>query len=157
MKALIVYDSYYGNTENVAKAIAARLAEGHTVTTVHASKASLEDLAGVELLVVGSPTRAFRPTTGTLAFVRRIPANGLLNMAVAVFDTRMAVADTNSRLLAFLVKIFGYAAEPLAKRLKAKGGIIAVEPQGFLVKDSEGPLAEGELERAATWIAGALT
>jgi len=50
-----------------------------------------------------------------------------------------------------MVKLFGYAAEPIAKRLGRKGGELAVTPEGFLVEGTEGPLKEGELERAAAW------
>ena len=47
--------------------------------------------------------------------------------------------------------IFGYAAKPIADRLEKKGGQLAVPPEGFYVTDTEGPLVEGELERAAEW------
>ena len=45
----------------------------------------------------------------------------------------------------------GYAAEPIAKGLKRKGGDQRLPPEGFYVADTEGPLKEGELERAAEW------
>jgi hypothetical protein len=51
----------------------------------------------------------------------------------------------------FVVKLFGYAAKPIADRLKKKGGELTIPPEGFLVKGTEGPLKEGELERAADW------
>lgn len=66
-------------------------------------------------------------------------------------DTRISVNDANSRLLTVLVKIFGYAAKPIAKKLIKKGGKLLIPPEGFFVKDSEGPLKAGELERAANW------
>ena len=53
--------------------------------------------------------------------------------------------------MAFFVRIFGYAAKPIADRLAKKGGDLAVPPEGFYVGDMEGPLLEGELERAADW------
>jgi hypothetical protein len=49
------------------------------------------------------------------------------------------------------VRIFGYAAKPIGKRLQKKGGELAVQPEGFHVGDTEGPLLEGELERAGLW------
>ena len=50
-----------------------------------------------------------------------------------------------------LVKLFGYAAKPIASKLERKGGELIILPEGFFVKDSEDPLKEGELERAADW------
>ena len=49
------------------------------------------------------------------------------------------------------VKLFGYAAEPIAARLEKKGGELAVPPEPFYVGGTEGPLLEGELERAEDW------
>ena len=55
------------------------------------------------------------------------------------------------KILAFLVRLFGYAAEPIADRLQKKGGVLAVPPEAFYVSETEGPLLEGELERAGEW------
>ncbi len=52
------------------------------------------------------------------------------------------------------MKMGGYAAPRIVEALKKKGGNLVVPPEGFLVKDREGPLKEGELERAATWAKG---
>jgi flavodoxin len=51
-----------------------------------------------------------------------------------------------------LTKVFGYAAGRIADSLKAKGGRLVAEPDGFIVEDREGPLKQGELERAADWV-----
>ena len=69
----------------------------------------------------------------------------------SVFDTRIPVEKTNSCLLRFLIRIFGYAAAKMAKAYKKTNATLALEPAGFNVLESEGPLAEGELERAAKW------
>jgi hypothetical protein len=53
-----------------------------------------------------------------------------------------------------MVSVFGYAAKPIADRLVRKGGELVGEPMGFIVLDAEGPLKEGELERAASWAEG---
>jgi hypothetical protein len=47
-----------------------------------------------------------------------------------------------------MVRLFGYAAEPIAKSMVKKGGELVGDPVGFVVLDSEGPLKEGELERS---------
>ena len=59
--------------------------------------------------------------------------------------------DVNSRILHFLVNIFGYAAGPIAEKLGRKSGELVIAPEGFIVKGTKGPLKEGELERAAAW------
>ena len=56
-----------------------------------------------------------------------------------------------SRVLPFFVGLFGYAAKPISDRLKKKGGELIIPPEGFFVEGIEGPLKEGELERAADW------
>ncbi|MDD4346819.1 MAG: hypothetical protein PHZ11_08045 [Desulfitobacteriaceae bacterium] len=75
-------------------------------------------------------------------------------MDVLAFDTRISAKDTNSKVLNVFIKVFGYAAEPIGEKLQKKGGNLIAPPEGFFVKDSEGPLKEGELERAANWVKG---
>jgi flavodoxin len=151
MNILVLYDSVFGNTEQIARAIAAALEPCGTVTTLRVTEARPEQFAGLDLLVAGSPTRGFRPTEATQKFLKNLPAGALTGVKVAAFDTRIAVEDTNSAILSFMVKLFGYAAQPIANQLKAKGGAPLLAPEGFIVKASEGPLKEGELERAAAW------
>ena len=50
-----------------------------------------------------------------------------------------------------LVNVFGYAAEPIGDKLKRKGGELVISPEGFYVEGTEGPLTEGEIERAVDW------
>jgi len=151
MKALVIYDSFFGNTEKIAQAIGEALSSHGKVQVLKVSNAKPEHLAGLSLLVVGSPTRAFRPSPAISSFLGGIPANGLQGIKVAAFDTGISLQDANSAILSFFVKLFGYAAKPIAAKLKKKGGTLAIPPEGFFVKGSEGPLKEGELERVADW------
>ena len=151
MKTLIVYDSFFGNTEKIAQAIGNSLGSKENVEILRVSEVKPEQLIGLELLIVGSPTRAFRPTKAIMGFLNKIPLNGLKGVKVAAFDTRISTVDVNSRFLNILVKLFGYAAKPIAYKLEKKGGSLIIPPEGFLVKDSKGPLKDGELERAADW------
>ncbi len=151
MKALIVYDSVFGNTKEIALAIGNALGKEENVRVLPVGDAKGEDLARLELLIVGSPTRAFNPTKAIMNFLNGISSEGVKGVKVAAFDTRISTADANSRLLNLLVKMFGYAAKPIADRLKKKGGELIIPPEGFLVKDSEGPLKDGEPQRAADW------
>lgn len=149
MNVFIIYDSFFGNTERIAQAIGAAFGVPEKVRRV--SDVKLADLAGVQLLIVGSPTRAFRPSPATTAFLKSIPKGGLQGVKVAAFDTRADLRDVHSALLTAFVKLLGYAAEPIAGRLKKKGGQLVAAPEGFFIKDTEGPLKDGELERAAAW------
>ena len=149
MRILIVYDSIFGNTEQIAQAMGAALRAQADVNVLRVRDFQPVAATDVEMLIVGSPTRAFRPTPAISKFLKRLPR--LHNVKVAAFDTRIALGDIDSRILPPLVKIFGYAAKPMADRLVKKGGRLALPPEGFCVGDSEGPLKDGEYERAAEW------
>ena len=146
MKSLVIYDSVFGNTEKVAIAIGSVL----KAKVVNVKDVKLGDLDGIEVLVVGSPTRAFSPTPAIKKFLKSIPAGKLEGVKVAAFDTRARV-EKAPKFLKFLAGIFGYAAEPIVKIMAKKGGKSIVEPTGFFVMDTEGPLEDGELRRAEEW------
>ncbi|HUW12926.1 MAG TPA: nitric oxide synthase [Anaerolineae bacterium] len=156
MKAMVMYDSVYGNTSQIGDAIGAAigtaLGSPQDIQAVKADDARLEQLAGLSLLVVGSATQKFNPLGATTRFLKAIPKNELEGIKVAAFDTRFPVSEVERvRILAFFVRIFGYAAEPIAKRLQKAGGELVVPAEGFYVSATKGPLLEGELERAADW------
>jgi flavodoxin len=153
MKILIIYDSFFGNTEQIALAIGNALSSLEDVETIRAGNVKPEQLTGINLLIVGSPTRGFRPTPAINTFLKNIPKNGLKGAKVAAFDTRFTEAEIKSSafILPILVNIFGYAAKPISDILKKKGGELITPPDGFYVKGTEGPLIQGELERAAKW------
>lgn len=147
MKVLIVYDSVYGNTEKIARAVAGAITPFGEVKVLRVGEANLPELGSIDLLIVGSPTQGGKPTPAVQEFLSKIPANALKNINVASFDTRVKM---------FVAKLFGYAAGRIADSLKDKGGNLVAPPEGFIVKGNEGPLKEGELERAADWAKGIL-
>ncbi|MBE0695853.1 MAG: flavodoxin family protein [Anaerolineaceae bacterium] len=151
MKTLIVYDSFFGNTEKIAKAIGSALGNSEDVSVCQVANLKPEQMQGVDLIIVGSPTRAFRPTKPIQTLLASIPARGLQGVQAAAFDTRISIKEVNNGFLNVMVKLFGYAAEPIAKQLAKKGAALALPAEGFFVKESEGPLKDGELERAADW------
>jgi flavodoxin len=152
MKGLIVYDSYFGNTEKIAIHLHESLKDTHEVKLVKVHNVEKEDIKNLEFIVVGSPTRAFKATKAVMDFIRKIPKDGLLGVKSVAFDTRMNTKDVNSKILNALVNVFGYAAEPIGKALVGKGGTVVIPPEGYYVTDSEGPLKDGEIERAEKWI-----
>ncbi len=149
MKKLVVYDSFFGNTEQIALAIGGAI----SAETLRVADVKPEQLAGLDLLIVGSPTRAFRPTPAITKLLKSIPGNALNQTRVAAFDTRVTDQELASApwILRKMVKIFGYAAKPIADRLVKKGGNLTASPEGFFVEGTEGPLKEGEPERAEEW------
>ena len=151
MKTVVVYDSVFGNTEKIARAIGAALGPGEDVPVIKVGDVSLAELAGVSLLIVGSPTRGFQPTPALTDFLKSIPPGNLKDVKAAAFDTRIPNETINSPILRALVRFGGYAADPIAKALGQKGATLVAPPEGFLVKDREGPLEDGEIERAAGW------
>jgi len=147
MKALIVYDSIYGNTEKIARAIAEAITPPDEVKLLRAGEANPSELASIDLLIVGSPTHGGRPTPEVQEFLNKVPKFTLQGINVAAFDTRVASK---------LARVFGYAAGRIAGHLKRKGGVLIASPEGFFVTGTKGPLKEGELERAAAWVKGIL-
>lgn len=68
MKSLVVYESFFGNTQKIAEQVSKVLG----AKLVEAKKFTMDDLEGVELLIVGSPTRAFRPSPDTTKFLSEL-------------------------------------------------------------------------------------
>jgi len=154
MKTLVIYDSAYGNTYKIAQAIGKSLGSPNEVEVLRVGEVRQEQLTGLDLLVVGSPTQKFNPLSTVTNLLQKIPANGLKGVRVATFDTRFAVREVRSILLNFFVRLYGpaaYAAKHIADQLQKSGGKLVVPPEGFFVQGTEGPLKQGELERAANW------
>ncbi|MBN1121481.1 MAG: flavodoxin family protein [Anaerolineae bacterium] len=152
MKALVLYDSFFGNTEKIAQAIGRAIGSGEVI---HVSTVKPEHLTGLDLLIVGSPTRSFNASPAITNMLKEIPINGLKGIKAAVFDTRFpdsVIAETKS--LAFFVKLWGRAAfadKHIEDLLKKKSGELAVPSMGFYVTGTEGPLMDGEVKRAEQW------
>jgi flavodoxin len=143
MKTIVVYDSVYGNTEKIAKAIGGAIAD--EVRVIRIGEVNPEELKTIDVLIVGSPIHGGRPTPAIQDFIDKIPEPVIKGINVATFDTRYSTR---------FVGIFGYAAGKIADNLKMKGGILISSPEGFIVKGKKGPLKEGEIERAAIWAEG---
>ncbi|WP_297106699.1 flavodoxin domain-containing protein [uncultured Devosia sp.] len=147
MSILIVYDSIFGNTAQIARAMADALTSSHEVKLASVQEARDIDLSGVDLLIVGSPTRGFRPTPEIQEFASRPDLSG----RAAAFDTRIDLDTIHPAPLRWVVSAGGYAAERLSGELRDQGCTLVGEPAGFVVLGQEGPLKDGEAERAAAW------
>jgi flavodoxin len=151
VKALVVYDSVFGNTEKIAQAMGAALAPQAEITTLRVGEVKPEHLAGLNVLLVGSPTRAFNPTPAVKDWLKSLAPNSLKGVKVAAFDTRISLDTIDSSVFRFIVDKGGYAAKAIANALRKKGANLVAPPEGFLVTGEQGPLKDGELERAAAW------
>lgn len=140
MNTLVIYDSVYGNTEKIAQAIGSGI--GGDVKVLRTGDVSIAELESVDLLIVGAPTHGGRPSPTMKKFLDKISRDAVNGKNIAAFDTRIS---------AKWVGIFGYAAGRIGKNLMKKGGQLILNPRGFFVEGTEGPLKEGEVERATEW------
>jgi flavodoxin len=142
MKTLVVYDSLYGNTETVARAVADAIPGEVQVLRVDQAKAS--DWETADLLIVGSPTHGALPTEAVQGLLARIGPPAREGARAATFDTRLTWF--------FLERWGGFAAPKMADALREKGWTLVGEPGGFFVRGlKKGPLKQGEADRAAVW------
>ncbi len=137
MKHVIIYDSNYGNTKQVADHMAASL--GNT-TSVHVDEAGGMDWKDTELLIAGSPVNAWSPTAKMKKFLNGLDPERLKGVWVAAFDTRMKTL------------LSGNAAKKMARSLEQSGGHLIAPPIGFYVEKTEGPLMKDQMEKVDQWI-----
>lgn len=170
MHVVIAYESVYGNTHEIAEAIGEGVRDAvpqARVSCVPVGDAGTDMIRSADLLVVGGPTHMHGMSTalsrrmGISAEQKKIPEQrheidpaaggpgvrdwlrglrtGSGALRAATFDTR---ADS---------RMAGGAAPSIARALRRHGYDIVTEPQGFFIVDSEGPLREGERDRARSW------
>ena len=165
MRALIVYESMFGNTREIAAAIADGLRTHTEVELVPVSKATPELVAWAELLVVGAPTHAHGMSSTSSrhsAAERTEEPGGSLHLepqaeAVGIREWLAELPAGNGKLaIAFDTRIkapailTGRASSGIAKALHNHGFEVSTEPESFLVTSQNG-LVPGELDRARDW------
>jgi len=156
VKALVVYESHWGNTAGVAAAIAAGIGEG--ARAVSTSDATPEAVSECDLLVVGAPLLGFSlPTPEMVASLAR-PALGMPEPAdvshPSVREWLGTVPPGPLAVSAFETRIWwspGSAMGTIAKTLEAGGHRLLSPPVAFRVSGRYGPVKDGELERAKAW------
>ena len=141
MNTVIIYDSQFGNTEQLARCVADKLASYGTVKLFRVPEGAFERTEA-DLLLVGGPTQRHGTSKEMRAFLESIPRSALQGQAAAAFDTRY-------HLSAFVT---GSAATRIAAGLKRAGASLIVLPESFFVAKVEGPLEQGEIERAGEWV-----
>lgn len=141
MNALVIYDSKFGNTEQIARVISNMFSEFGQARAIRVDPTQPVDFQGVDLLVLGCPTQGWRPTPAMQTFLVNVSPKSLKGLAVACFDTRF----NKPRWMT------GSAARVMDKKLRGMGVLPTLPPESFFVAETEGPVASGELERAAKW------
>jgi hypothetical protein len=164
MRALVVYESMFGNTRDIAVAIAAGIAAGMPVETIEVAAAPTSIPDDVDLLVVGGPTHAHGMTKPeSRADSARRAGDRLVSRGDGIREWLQAVRGGSARTAAasFDTRIkgpgmlWGSAAKAADKHLRGLGFPAAASPESFLVDGPTGPpfdrLAHGEIERARAW------
>jgi len=147
VKGLVVYDSFYTNTRQVAEAIAAQIiSEGHQVDLVSAREGLPTDLDH-DFALVGSPTRMGRMTRHTKRYVKKLAKVGWGNKPLATFDTVMPGVEENDR---------ASAAQKLHDLAKGMGMSVRSPVLHTKVTGMRGPLAPDALEKAKAYASGFL-
>jgi flavodoxin len=143
MNALVVYHSQFGNTRQVAEAVAGVFQGTGAVRTLSADRLTAADLQDVDLAVMGTPTHKMNLPQAVRPVFEKLPRRILRGAAIAAFDT-------SYKMSAFLGRFT--AAKRVDRKLRKLGGTRLVSPETFYVKEHhEGPLYDGEIERAKTW------
>jgi flavodoxin len=154
MNALIVYDSRFGNTIRLARAIAEQLGSTQLVC---AEEAEAIDRTTFDLLIVAGPTQQNGASPALQGWLDRIPRGALKDVLWVVFDTRHLMSPLLS----------GSAAKWIARRLKRAGMTLVVPPESFFIERDVPPpggkrrreierLVPGEERRATEWAASIL-
>jgi hypothetical protein len=159
MRALVVYESMFGNTETIARAIADGLGELYEVTTTEVGSAPERLPGDVALLVVGGPTHAMgltRPNTREQA-AAEVGNAGLVSRGRGLREWLEALEPAGSLPAAtfdtHIDKPFpGSASRAARRRLRALGFDVR-RAESFHVRGTTGPLTDGEPARAHAWAA----
>jgi len=156
MRALVVYESMFGNTQRVAEAIARGLATKVTVELVEVGHAPRHLDDDVDLVVVGAPTHAFGlPSERTRRSAAAQAPSGIVSTGpgvrewvecLAPYGGRLAVAAFDTHVDKTWVP--GAASRRLDKAMRGLGLFVLDAPTSFYVHDTAGPLVGGEVERA---------
>lgn len=164
MNVIVVYESHWGNTAAVARAIADGFGpEAQVLTTDEASTTAVAD---ADLIIAGAPIMAFSLPSdrmlATLAGDAKAPARPDLSHASmrAWLDQLPAGHGRSAQFETGLRWSPGGATNAIGHRLEEAGFRRLGKSQRFVVKGSYGPLRDGELERAQQWgteLAAAMT
>ena len=156
MKALVVYESMFGNTKQIAQAIADGMRPWFDVDVVEAADAP--QASDVAIVVAGGPTHALsmsrarsRADAIQRGARRPVDAIGLREWLGAQPQTKRAPIATFDTRVTKARRLPGSAAKAAARAARRHGYVTVAPPHTFWVQDTQGPLVDGELDRARDW------
>ncbi|MCP8311599.1 MAG: flavodoxin family protein [Candidatus Methylarchaceae archaeon HK02M1] len=131
-RAIVIYDTKFGNTEKIAKALARGMEkQGFKVDCVRADEVDIDKLIEYDFLAIGGPTHAFRVSKPMKAFLEKLKSVDIKGKKAFAFDTK------------YKSRLAGSAGKGIEKTLKGLGMSIVKPHSSAIVKGSEGPLEEG--------------
>ncbi|VXC23107.1 Flavodoxin [Arthrobacter sp. 9AX] len=160
--ALVVYESIYGNTHEVANAVAEGLRESVDAVVVRAADVQRENLAGIALIVAGGPTHGHglsRPQLREAGVKGAVSAGEEVDPGaegpwlrewLTSLDPRTAWATSFDTRYDAPELLTGHASKGIMRKLEQKGLRRLAEPESFPVT-GQNQLLPGELERARVW------
>jgi hypothetical protein len=156
-RALVVYESMFGNSGQIARAVADGVADLMTVEVAEVCSAPT-DLAGVDLVVAGGPTHAFSMSRASTRRDARGQGATKGSVETGLREWLTALPDEHGRWFAAfdtrvtrVRRLPGSASHSAARASRRHGFTQALAPESFYVLDVDGPLADGELDRARSW------
>ncbi len=164
MRALVVYESMYGNTHVIASNIKDGLRATHEVTLVPVTAATAELVSHADLLVVGGPThmhglssassrqmaaRAASKEGSGLTLDPDTSGPGLREWLKSMADGQALGAAFDTRFQGVPLAT-GRASRGISRLLKRHGYRMFVAPESFLI-GQQNTLLDGEASRARRW------
>jgi flavodoxin len=138
-RALLVYESKYGNTKRIAEAIAEGIRQAGDIECklVVPAEAQPDELLRYDAILFGSPNHMQEPSRGVTGFIDRAASVDLRGKLSAAFDTYMGANK-------------GVAVGKLQRKIREKLRGLKLVAEGFSaeVKSRTGPLVDGEIPRA---------
>ncbi len=156
MNAIVVYESLWGNTAAVARAIAEGIGTG--ARALSTAEATATAIAGADLIVAGAPVLGFSlPSEGMRESIRTNPTRPPEKLSTPTMRSWLAAlpaAPGNARYAAFETRLWwspGGATKAIEQGLAKAGYREATKARRFIVTGAYGPLKSGELDKARAW------
>ncbi|MBD8013051.1 flavodoxin family protein [Microbacterium sp. Re1] len=158
MRALVVYETMFGNTRKIAEAIADGMRDSAHVDLVEVTDAPDDISDAVDLLVVGGPTHAFSMSRYSTRQEAAHRGGRVADLPRGIRDWLSDLPSGESKpiFVAFDTRVDmplmpGAASRSATRAARRKGFTHTAAPESFLVEGYEGPLVDGELDRARQW------
>jgi len=158
MRALVIYETMFGNTGRIAEAVAEGMRDGARVDVTDVKDAPDDLPPGIDLLVIGGPTHAFSMSRYSTRREAAHRGGRIADLPQGIRDWLGALPSSErpQTFVAFDTRVDmplmpGAASHSATRLARRKGFARTADPESFLVQGYEGPLVDGELERARDW------